>query len=128
MRLAPGQDPPAITAALEALLRGALPDGAELTFSAVTAPPSLFDPSSEPMRIARGAFARACGREPVLIRTGGSLPILDAFVQRGIPAIVSGFGLPQDAFHAPDESYALSSFDLGLRSARALYEDLAALR
>ena len=128
VRLAPGQDPPTIAAALEQLLRDALPEGAELTFSAVTAPPSLFDPGSEAMRIARGAFARACGREPVLIRTGGSLPVLDAFVQRGIPAIVSGFGLPQDAFHAPDESYAISSFDLGLRSARALYEDLAALR
>jgi acetylornithine deacetylase/succinyl-diaminopimelate desuccinylase-like protein len=128
VRLAPGQDPAAIAAALESLLRGALPDGAELSYSAATAPPSLFDPTSAPMRIARGALARACEREPVLIRTGGSLPVLDAFVQRGIPAIVSGFGLPQDAFHAPDESFALTSFDLGLRSARALYEDLAGLR
>jgi hypothetical protein len=63
----------------------------------------------------------------VLIRGGGSLPILAAFMERSIPAIVSGFGLPQHAFHAPSESYALSSFALGLRSARALYEDLAFL-
>jgi acetylornithine deacetylase/succinyl-diaminopimelate desuccinylase-like protein len=128
VRLAPGQDPEAISAALEALLRGALPDGAELTYSAVMASPAMFDPASPPLRIARGAFARACGREPVLIRVGGSLPILAAFMERGIPAIVSGFSLPQDAFHAPDESYALSSFELGLRAARALYEDLADLR
>jgi acetylornithine deacetylase/succinyl-diaminopimelate desuccinylase-like protein len=128
VRLAPGQDPAAIAAALEELLRGALPDGAELTFSAVTAAPSLFDPESAPLRIARGAFARACGREPVLTRVGGSLPILAAFMERGIPTIVSGFSLPQDAFHAPDESFAISSLDLGLRSARALYEDLAGLR
>jgi acetylornithine deacetylase/succinyl-diaminopimelate desuccinylase-like protein len=127
VRLAPGQDPPAIAAALERLLRGALPAGAELTFSAVEASPSVFDPDSPPLRIARGAFARACGREPVLVRIGGSLPILAAFMERGVPAIVSGFGLPQDAFHAPDESYALASFELGLRSARALYEDLAGL-
>jgi hypothetical protein len=45
-----------------------------------------------------------------------------------VPAILSGFGLPQDNFHAPDESYALASLDLGRHSARALYEDLAALR
>jgi acetylornithine deacetylase/succinyl-diaminopimelate desuccinylase-like protein len=128
VRLAPGQDPPAIAAALESLLRDALPAGAELTFSAVTASPSMFDPASPPLRIARGAFARACGREPVLIRVGGSLPILAAFMERGIPAIVSGFSLPEDAFHAPDESYAISSFELGLRTARALYEDLAELR
>ena len=127
VRLAPGQDPAAISAALERLLRDALPAGAELTYAAVTASPSLFDPALPPLRIARGAFARACGRDPLLIRVGGSLPILAAFMERGIPAIVSGFGLPQDAFHAPDESFALTSFDFGLRSARALYEDLSQL-
>jgi acetylornithine deacetylase/succinyl-diaminopimelate desuccinylase-like protein len=128
VRLAPGQDAQAISAALEALLRDALPTGAELSYSADTAWPSRFDPTSEPLRIARGALARVCGREPALIRTGGSLPILAAFMQRGIPAIVSGFGLPQDNFHAPDESFSLASLDLGRRSARALYEDLAELR
>ena len=128
VRLAPGQDPAEISAALEALLRSGLPDGAELTYSAVLASASRFDPESKPLRIARAALARACGREPVLIRTGGSLPVLAAFSKRGIPTIVSGFGLPQDAFHAPDESFALTSLDFGRRSARALYEDLASLR
>jgi acetylornithine deacetylase/succinyl-diaminopimelate desuccinylase-like protein len=128
VRLAPGQDPEGISRAFEALLRSGLPEGAELTYSAVLASASRFDPESEPLRIARRALARACGREPVLIRTGGSLPVLAAFSERGIPTIVSGFGLPQDAFHAPDESFALTSLDLGRRSARALYEDLAELR
>jgi acetylornithine deacetylase/succinyl-diaminopimelate desuccinylase-like protein len=128
VRLAPGQDPEAISRAFEALLRSGLPDGAELTYSATVASASRFDPDSEPLRIARAALARACGREPVLIRTGGSLPVLAAFSERGIPTIVSGFGLPQDAFHAPDESFALTSLELGRRSARTLYEDLAALR
>jgi acetylornithine deacetylase/succinyl-diaminopimelate desuccinylase-like protein len=128
VRLAPGQDPAAISATLETLLRDALPTGAELSYSADTASPSRFDPASQPLRIARRALARACGREPVLLRTGGSLPILAAFMRRGIPAIVSGFGLPQDNFHAPDESFSLTSLDLGRRSARALYEDLAEVR
>jgi acetylornithine deacetylase/succinyl-diaminopimelate desuccinylase-like protein len=128
VRLAPGQDPAEIADALEALLRGARPDGAELTVSTVTAHPSRFDPALDPLRIARAALARTCGREPVLIRSGGTLPVLSAFSRRGIPAIVSGFGLPQDNFHAPDESYALASLELGRRAAHALYEDLAALR
>jgi acetylornithine deacetylase/succinyl-diaminopimelate desuccinylase-like protein len=128
VRLAPGQDPPAIAATLETLLRGALPAGAELTLRLGTASPSLFDAASPPLRIARGALARACGREPALIRTGGSIPVLAAFMQRGIPVILSGFGLPQDNFHAPDQSFAVASLDLGRRSARALYEELAALR
>jgi acetylornithine deacetylase/succinyl-diaminopimelate desuccinylase-like protein len=126
VRLAPGQDPPAIEAALEELLRGALPAGAELELRTGLASPSRFDPASPPLQIARAAMERACGREPVLLRTGGTLPILAGFAERGIPAIVSGFGLPQDNFHAPDESFSLKGLDLGRRSARALYEDLGA--
>jgi acetylornithine deacetylase/succinyl-diaminopimelate desuccinylase-like protein len=128
VRIAPDQDGLEIAGALEGLLRGALPTGAELSYSAVTASPSHFDPASPPLRIAARAIKRACGSAPALIRTGGTLPILSAFVERGVPVIVSGFGLPQDNFHAPDESFALTSLDLGRRSARALYEDLAELR
>jgi acetylornithine deacetylase/succinyl-diaminopimelate desuccinylase-like protein len=128
VRLAPGQEPDEIAGALEALLRDALPAGAELASSAAGAHPSRFDPAAEPLRIARGSLARACGREAVLLRSGGSLPVLSAFSRRGIPAIVSGFALPEDNFHAPDESFSLASMELGLRTARALYEDLAALR
>ncbi len=81
-----------------------------------------------PLKIARSAMARALGREPALLRSGGSLPILVAFMERGIPAIVSGFALPPDNFHSPDESFALASLDRGRRAARALFEELAKLR
>jgi acetylornithine deacetylase/succinyl-diaminopimelate desuccinylase-like protein len=127
VRLAPGQQPAEIAGALEALLRSGLPAGADLTFAADTASPSFVDPALPAFRIARAALARATGREPALVRSGGSIPVLAAFAERGVPAILSGFGLPQDNFHAPDESYALSSLDLGRRSARALFEDLAEL-
>ena len=70
VRLAPGQDPQEIAGALEALVRAALPEGAELELSTTLASPSLFDPASAPLRIARGALARVCGREPVLLRVG----------------------------------------------------------
>jgi acetylornithine deacetylase/succinyl-diaminopimelate desuccinylase-like protein len=128
VRLAPGQDPAAIGAALERLLRDALPDGAELAFEADLASPSRFDPDEPALRLAAGAMERALGTAPAIVRTGGSLPILAAFMERGIPAIVSGFGLPSDNIHAPDESYRIDSLEMGRKSARALYEDLAKLR
>jgi acetylornithine deacetylase/succinyl-diaminopimelate desuccinylase-like protein len=128
LRLAPGQDAAEISAAFEGLLREALPDGAEMSYSAMLAEPSHFDPASPPLRIARAAIGRALGTEPVLLRSGGTLPILAAFAQRGIPAIVSGFALPQDNIHAPDESFAIASVDRGRRVSRALFEDLAQLR
>ena len=41
--------------------------------------------------------------------------------------IVGGFGLPGDAVHAPDESYALQSLAWGEAAARELYLALAQL-
>ncbi len=127
VRIVGGQRSQEIAANLEQLLREALPDGAELTFSCDRAEPSAFDPELPALQAARRALARAAGREPVLLRTGGTLPVLAAFAERGIPAIVSGFSLPEDNLHAPDESYRVESLELGARAARALYEELAGL-
>ena len=85
VRLVAGQDPPAIAAALESLLRGALPDGAELSSRPGRRRRRASTPSRTALQIARGALARSCGREPVLLRTGGTLPILASFAERGIP-------------------------------------------
>ena len=40
---------------------------------------------------------------------------------------MTGFSLPDDALHAPDESYRLVALEQGEKAARALYEELAAL-
>jgi acetylornithine deacetylase/succinyl-diaminopimelate desuccinylase-like protein len=63
-----------------------------------------------------------------VVRTGGSIPAVAELVGRGIPTIVSGFTLPDDAFHAPNESYRVESLRLGERAARELYTALAGLR
>jgi acetylornithine deacetylase/succinyl-diaminopimelate desuccinylase-like protein len=129
VRIVGGQRAEEVAANLEALLRGALPEGAELTFSAPDlAQPSAFDPQTPALQAARRALARATGDEPALVRSGGTLPILAAFAERGIPAIVSGFSLPDDALHAPNESYRLVALEQGAATARALYEELATLR
>ena len=129
VRIVGGQRSEDIARNLEQLLRDALPDGAELTFRADDrAEASAFDPEHPALVAARRALERAAGREPALVRTGGTLPILAAFAERGIPAIVSGFSLPDDALHAPNESYRLVALEQGEKAARALYEELAGLR
>ena len=127
VRIVGGQQSAEIAGNLEQLLRDALPDGAELRFSCDRAEPSAFDPELPALQAARRALETAAGRPPVLLRTGGTLPVLAAFAERGIPAIVSGFSLPEDNLHAPDESYRVESLELGARAARALYEELATL-
>jgi acetylornithine deacetylase/succinyl-diaminopimelate desuccinylase-like protein len=128
VRLAPEQDPEAIATAVEGLIVDAAPSTADVTvrFSG-KARPASFDPSSKAMVLAAQALERACGRAPVLIRSGGSIPVLAAFAEKEIPTILSGFALAEDAFHAPNESYRLESLELGERAARELYSALARL-
>ncbi len=128
MRLAPGQDAAAIEATLVALLRDGLPDGAALQLTSARARPALFDPTEPALTLAAQALERACGRAPLFLRSGGSIPIVADMAARGYPVIVGGFGLPEDAIHAPNESYALRALELGEASARELFQSLASLR
>jgi acetylornithine deacetylase/succinyl-diaminopimelate desuccinylase-like protein len=127
LRLAPGQDPVRMQAALESLLRAALPAGAELELEAHRALPVLFDPDEPALRLAAAALTRACDREALFVRTGGTIPIVAEMAARGYPVVASGFGLADDAIHAPDESFSLRSLELGETAARELYLALAAL-
>lgn len=127
LRLAPGQRADEMRDALERLLRDAAPAGAELEISHHTGEPAHFDPQSPAIRLAGEALERAAGVAPVFASIGGSIPVVADLAAKGIPAIVSGFSLSDDAFHAPDESYRLRSLELGERASRELLAALAAL-
>jgi acetylornithine deacetylase/succinyl-diaminopimelate desuccinylase-like protein len=128
LRLAPRQNPGEIKQAMERMLRSAVPEGAEANFHWHLAEPALSEADSAPVKLAAEALGRACGVPAALVRSGGSIPAVAELVNHGIPTVVSGFVLPEDAFHAPNESYSLRSLELGERSARELYPALAALR
>ena len=127
VRLAPGQQAREIGGELERLLRSAAPDGAEVSIEMELADPAMFDPSHPALQLAATAMERACGAPPAFVRLGGTLPLLAVLAARGIPAIVSGFALPADAFHAPNESYRLDSLRLGEATALELYRILSGL-
>jgi acetylornithine deacetylase/succinyl-diaminopimelate desuccinylase-like protein len=128
-RLAPGQDPQQIAATLERLLRSALPSGAELTLDAAhLGGPALFDVEEPVLQLAAQALEKACGVQPAFLRSGGSIPVVAEMAARGYPVILGGFGLPDDAIHAPNESYRLRSLELGEAAAHELYAALGELR
>jgi acetylornithine deacetylase/succinyl-diaminopimelate desuccinylase-like protein len=127
IRLAPGQRAAEVAAEAERLLRGALPEGAELTVELSLAEPALFDANEPALQLAASAFERACGTAPAFVRLGGTLPLLSVLAEQRVPTIVSGFALGADAFHAPNESYRLESLRLGELTARELYRALADL-
>ncbi|HZO98256.1 MAG TPA: M20/M25/M40 family metallo-hydrolase [Gaiellaceae bacterium] len=128
IRLAPGQDPDAVAGELERLLREALPPGADLDLQRLSAsPPGLVPPDAPAIRLAQDAFERVVGRRPALIRSGGTIPIVPALAGKGIPAVVTGFSLPDANMHSPNERLVADYVPLGTETARELFRGLAAL-
>ena len=63
------------------------------------------------------AMQRVFGKETVYVRGGGSIPIIGDFIRvLGMPALIMGFGLPDDNLHAPNEKFNLSNFHRGIES------------
>jgi acetylornithine deacetylase/succinyl-diaminopimelate desuccinylase-like protein len=119
IRLAPGQAVEEIETAFERLLREAAPPGADLEVKHwSTSPPGLVPPDTPAVRLAQDAFERVVGHRPLLLRTGGTLPVIPALAERGIPAILSGFTLPGSNLHAPNERFPLEHLTLGVEAAR----------
>ena len=127
MRLAPRQRSADLKPVMEELLRSAAPEGAEVEIDWHLAEPSLFDVDEPAIKLAAQAIERATGSAPVMQRSGGSIPIVADLAAAGIPTIVGGFALADDAIHAPNESYRLESLRLGAAAARELYTALAEL-
>jgi acetylornithine deacetylase/succinyl-diaminopimelate desuccinylase-like protein len=126
MRLAAGQDVEETAATLERLVREAVPDGAEVEIERWSSSPAgLSPPDSKAVRLAQDAFERAIGERPLILRTGGTLPIIPALADKGIPTILAGFALPGANIHSPNERLLARYLPLGVDAAR---ETLLAFR
>jgi acetylornithine deacetylase/succinyl-diaminopimelate desuccinylase-like protein len=123
IRLAPGQDVQAIGTAAEKLMRAAAPPGADVVIKWAGAPPSLVRPDSPAVQLGLKAFERVLGVKPLLARGGGTLPIMPALVDRGIPTVLTGFALPESNVHSPNEKFLVRYFEQGVDTAAALYTE-----
>jgi acetylornithine deacetylase/succinyl-diaminopimelate desuccinylase-like protein len=128
IRLAPGQDIEQIQSAAERLMRAAVPEGAELEITREnSAPPGRMRPDMKAIQLGLDAFERAVGRRPLLVRAGGTLPIVPALEQKGIPTVVTGFALPESAVHSPNERMRVEDIPRAVAAAQELFRSWAAL-
>jgi acetylornithine deacetylase/succinyl-diaminopimelate desuccinylase-like protein len=128
IRLAPGQDVETIAAAVEKLLRDAAPAGAELELTRLSsAAAGLVPPDAPAVQLGLDAFERTMGRRPLLVRSGGTLPIVPALVDKGIPTIVTGFSTPESNIHSPNERLLAEYLPLGIETAKELFRRFAEL-
>jgi acetylornithine deacetylase/succinyl-diaminopimelate desuccinylase-like protein len=119
IRLAAGQNRDQIDEAFQRLIREALPEGADLEIERWgAAPPGLIPPDSAAIVLAQDAFERVVGRRPLLLRSGGTLPIVPALADKRIPTILSGFALPNANMHSPNECLLARYVPLGVATAQ----------
>ncbi|HYO24354.1 MAG TPA: M20/M25/M40 family metallo-hydrolase, partial [Lacipirellulaceae bacterium] len=126
-RLVPRQDPLAVAAALRRRLAELLPVGIRMELVEHHGAPGVVMPLESPyLQAAATAIESGFGRRPVLIREGGSIPIVTAFAAvLDADVLLLGWGQNDDNPHSPNEKFSLDDFHRGIRASAALWRELA---
>ena len=118
-RLVSDQDPEHINSLIEAHIRKNIPPGVKVDTTPVdsNANPYVMPAGLPGSLAAIEVLDELYGKKPLLIREGGSVPILSIFLEQlGAYTTCFGFGMSDEKFHAPDEFFRLKSFELGQRA------------
>ena len=125
-RLVPHQDPEEITKLIADYVQSITPETVTSEVRLLhTGMWAVVDIESEYMQAAVNAYEFGFGKRPVMMREGGSIPVVGTF-QKALdaPAIMMGFGLADDNLHGPNEKYDLECFYRGMKTAIHFYEEI----
>jgi acetylornithine deacetylase/succinyl-diaminopimelate desuccinylase-like protein len=88
--------------------------------------PYVVSPKSPQAQAALRALKAAFHCEPVLVREGGSIPIVNEFKRiLGADALMLGLALPDDNAHSPNEKFDLGCFEKGQLMSAYLWQELS---
>jgi acetylornithine deacetylase/succinyl-diaminopimelate desuccinylase-like protein len=91
-------------------------------------PPVVLDRNHPAMRVAADAYRRTFGRAPSFVRSGGTIPVVEAlWSARGIPTVLMGFAHPTDRAHAPNENFHLPNLERGAATSVLFLTGLASV-
>ncbi|EWY36641.1 hypothetical protein N825_25820 [Skermanella stibiiresistens SB22] len=126
-RLVAGQDPKKILAGIRAFLDARTPADCRWDVTTFGNSPAIKVPADSPhLKKAMAGLADIYGKPPVLIGSGGSIPVV-GYIQRilGFDSILVGFGLDDDLIHSPNEKFELACYRNGMRSHAAILARMA---
>ncbi|MGJ8644951.1 MAG: dipeptidase [Luteolibacter sp.] len=128
LRLVPDQDPQTILAQLQTHLEKHCPPGVKLEVEpGHDGKPYACDPHSDFGKAAQRALKATFPGEPMLIREGGSIPIVQAFQDiLGVDTLLLGLALADAQIHSPNENFPIENFEAGIKLNQALLEELGA--
>jgi len=126
-RLVPDQNPARIIKLVQQHLKKLCPPSIRMEITAGHgAEPYLVSPTSPHAQAALRALKSAFGCEPVIMREGGSIPIVNSFKKiLGADALMLGLALPDDNAHSPDEKFDLDCFEKGQVMSAQLWQELS---
>jgi acetylornithine deacetylase/succinyl-diaminopimelate desuccinylase-like protein len=127
IRLVPDQAPGRITRLVRRHLKALCPPTVRIEIAVGHGgEPYVVSPTSQLARAALRALEGAFGRPPVLLREGGSIPIVTDFKRTlGVDTLLLGLALPDDNAHSPNEKFDLGNFAAGMRLGLDLWPELA---
>ena len=127
VRLVPNQDPARVIKRVRQHLEKLCPPTVRLEIkSGHGAEPYLVSPTSPQAQAALRALKAAFGCEPVLIREGGSIPIVNEFKKiLHADSLLLGLALPDDNPHSPNEKFDLGCFAKGQLMSAYLWQELS---
>ena len=128
IRIAPGQKVGEIAPAFERLLREAAPEGARVEVELQShGEAAVMSADERAVTLAREAFEQVFGADSMLVRVGGSIPVAEKIVSRGIPAIITGIATKDANAHSPNEKFPSEYLALGVDVVRETYRRLGQL-
>jgi len=126
MRVPPGASADHLAGVVEGMLRDAAPEGCDLQIEGLgVAGASRIDPDDPVIVAAMQGIEAATGMPVTPVGIGGSIPVVAAMAARGTSVVLSGFALPDDGYHSPDEHLRVSHLELGVNAAMGILEALA---
>jgi acetylornithine deacetylase/succinyl-diaminopimelate desuccinylase-like protein len=126
MRLVPGMTPKKAFAQYKSYVESLAPKGVTLQVRMIhSGDPIVVGTDNPYVTAAKDAMREVFGKETVFVRGGGSIPIVgDIERHLKIPAVMMGFGLPDDNLHAPNEKFHIANFYRGIESIIRMFERL----
>ena len=125
-RLVADQDPQKIHDSLKQYLQAHCPPGIQMELIDMHGARGVIVPLDSPyMEAASQAIEAGFGKRPVMIRTGGSIPVVTAFAERlGVDTLLLGWGQDDDNPHSPDEKFNLEDYHRGIKTSAHLWAKL----
>lgn len=118
MRLVPDQNPDEVYRQLIQYLKEHAPSTVRWEVIRMAGGPASFTNPNHPAAQAMSlAMESIWGMRPVFKREGGSIPIVAEMQETlGVESVLTGFGLPEDNVHAPNEKLNLPTWYRGIDS------------